>query len=68
MCGRLSELTTRESTLTCEAATYTAKSVAAAGLQRAEETRASAAGAEAQALKVCCHSMFDSSTALLPAR
>lgn len=55
MSGRLSELTSRASSLTCEASTYTAKSVAAAGLQRAEETRAAAAGAEAEALKVCCY-------------
>lgn len=52
MSSRLSELSTRAEGLTCEAATYNAKAVAARGLQSAEQTRAAAAGAEAEALRV----------------
>ena len=52
MSKQLSEVTVKAEKLTCEAAIYHAKAMAAQGLQRAEETRAAAAGAEAQALKV----------------
>lgn len=52
MSSRLSELTARGEALGCEAAAALAQAMAARGLQSAEETRATAAAAEAQALKV----------------
>jgi hypothetical protein len=52
MSSRLSELASRSEALTREVATFNAQAVAARGLASAEETRATAAGAEAQALKV----------------
>lgn len=52
MAHRVSELSVQAEGLSCEAATYGAKAVAARGLQKAEEARATAAGAEADALKV----------------
>jgi hypothetical protein len=52
MTSRVSELSALGDGLSCESATHNAKAVAARGLQKAEETRAAAAGAEAEALKV----------------